>query len=238
MSVESYFIATSKRISGPVGLAVAFVAFEALLFAFVDRPIAAYTHALDTSAHGLIEFFRSITDLGKGAWYLWPCGVATILGAFLSRGQDVPPRYRRLFGYVGVRAFYIFAVIALSGIAANIIKPFVGRARPLLWLRDGIYGFDPFGHPYALWNSIPSGHTTTAFAFAFALAKLYPRATPVWYAYALCLALSRVMVDAHYLSDVCAGAMLAALTVELFTKHGMKPLSKVIFPIDKAPALL
>jgi membrane-associated phospholipid phosphatase len=67
---------------------------------------------------------------------------------------------------------------------------------------------------------------------AFSLAKLYPRGRMVWFSYALLLALSRIMVDAHYLSDVLAGVALAGATVWLFTKYGILPLSKVIFPID------
>ena len=80
---------------------------------------------------------------------------------------------------------------------------------------------------------MPSGHTTTAFALAFSLSTLYSRLRPLWFAYALVLATSRVMVDAHYLSDVVAGAMLGFLTVHLFTKYGIIQSWKVIFPIDR-----
>jgi membrane-associated phospholipid phosphatase len=83
---------------------------------------------------------------------------------------------------------------------------------------------------------MPSGHTTTAFALAFSLSFLYPRLRPLWFAYALVLAASRVMVDAHYLSDVCAGALLGWLTVWVFTKYGMIHVWKVIFPIDTSLA--
>jgi membrane-associated phospholipid phosphatase len=209
-----------------------FLALEVLLFLYADRPLAGYAKTLDETSHGLIEFFRSITDLGKGAWYLWPCGLATICCAFLSRGADVPSFYRRLSGYIGVRALFLFGTVGISGIAVNIIKPLLGRARPLLWLRDGLYGFEPFSYFTPLWNGMPSGHATTAFALAFSLAKLYPRGRPLWFAYALLLALSRLMVNAHYLSDVFAGVLLGWLTVRLFSQYGMSPLSKVIFPID------
>ncbi|MFA4993899.1 MAG: phosphatase PAP2 family protein [Bdellovibrionales bacterium] len=216
------------------GIAIAFVflIFEATLFLFVDKPLAEYMRALDETSRSLIDFFRAITDFGKGAWYLWPCGLATLFCAFLSRGSDVPVRYRRLSGYIGVRAFFLFATIGISGIVANIIKPLAGRARPLLWLRDGLYGFEPFTMLNSLWNGMPSGHSTTAFALAFSLAFLYPRGRIIWFSYAFLLSLSRIMVNAHYLSDICAGAMLAWLTVGLFKRHGMGLLSKIIFPID------
>ena len=212
--------------------AIGFFLFEGLLFLYVDRPLAAYTHELDSSAHGVIDFFRSITDLGKSKWYLWPCGLATIFCGFLTRGKDVAPAYRRLCAYIGVRAFFLFATIALSGILADIVKPFAGRARPKLWLDNQIYGFDPFNTHGFLWNGMPSGHTTTAFALAFSLSVFYPRLRLLWFAFAVVLGASRIMVDAHYLSDVCAGAMLGWLTVHVFVNRGMLHWWKVIFPID------
>jgi len=176
----------------------------------VDRPLAEYVKALDGTSHGLIDFFRSFTDFGKASWYLWPSGISVIFCSFLSRGEDVPPRYRRLFGYVGIRALFLFGAVGVSGIVADILKVLAGRARPLLWLKDWVYGFEP-GALSFLWHGMPSGHAATAFAVAFCLVKMYPRWQALWFACALLLASSRVMVDAHYLSDVLAGAALGWL---------------------------
>ena len=211
--------------------ALGFLLFETVLFLYVDRPLAAYTRELDGSAHSVIDFFRAITDFGKSKWYLVSCGLAAIFCGFLVRGKDVRPVYRRLSAYVGARAFFLFATIALSGILADIVKPLAGRARPKLWLDNQIYGFDPFNAQGYIWNGMPSGHTTTAFALAFSLSVFYPRLRVLWFAFALLLAASRVMVDAHYLSDVCAGALLGWLTVHLFVKYGIIHVWKVIFPI-------
>jgi membrane-associated phospholipid phosphatase len=212
--------------------AAGFLALEAALFAFGDRPLALYTKGLDTRSHELIEFFRSITDYAKGAWYLWPGAVAILVCGFVSRGREVPEAYRKLCGYLGVRALFIFGAVALSGIVVDLLKPIVGRARPKLLLSEGIYGFEPFIGFKSAWNSMPSGHSATAFAVAFCLIKLYPRATPLWAFFAFLLAGSRIMVDAHYLSDVLAGALLGWLIAEAFWNHGISPLAKVIFPID------
>ncbi len=222
---------TGRMIQG-ILLVAGFLLFETAMFLYADRPLAAYAKMLDHTDPALTDFFRSITDFGKSKWYLWPCGLATIFCSFLSRGKDVKTGYRRLCGYIGVRAFFLFGTIGISGIVADIIKPLAGRARPLLWLRDGIYGFSPFTRAGFLWNAMPSGHTTTAFALAFSLSLLYPRGRPLWFTYALLLGASRIMVDAHYLSDVCAGAVLGWMTVRLFAKYGMPCLGKVIFPID------
>jgi membrane-associated phospholipid phosphatase len=213
---------------------IAFALIEYIFYVAVDRQLALYASILEDTRPPLIKFFKRITDLGKSQWYLWPCGIATIFCAFLARGKDVAPRYRRLFSYVGVRTLFLFATIALSGIVADIIKPIVGRARPPLWLHDAVYGFKPFTHGF-IWNSMPSGHATTAFALACSLAIFYPRLRILWFAYALLLAASRVMVDVHYLSDVVAGALLGWLTVRLFFKYGMIHAWQVIFPIDSPP---
>lgn len=212
---------------------LAFLAIESLLFGVVDRPLSDYAKRLGDEEHEAVRFFSAITHLGKGAWYLWPTGIATLFCAFLSRGQDIPARYRHLFGYIGTRALFLFATIGISGILVNVIKPFIGRARPVLWIREGLYGFEPLSFFVSVWNSMPSGHTTTAFALAFSLSKLYPKISWVWIGYGVLLGLSRVMVNAHYLSDVLAGAVLGWLVTELFYKHGSSPLLKIIFPIDK-----
>ena len=214
---------------------IGFLLVEYLLYQYADRPMADYVKSLDRTSQELIDSFRRITDLGKSKGYLIVCGIAALLCGFLSRGKDVEPRYRKLFAYIGARALFIFIPIALSGIMADIIKPIAGRARPALWLNNSIYGFDPFNGQGFLWNGMPSGHATTAFALACSLSLLYPRLRVLWFAYALVLAASRVMVDAHYLSDVCAGALLGWLTVRFVAKYGINPIYK-IFPIDMPPS--
>jgi undecaprenyl-diphosphatase len=208
-----------------------FIVGEVFLYLFLDKPTALFFANAEIVRTPHVEFFRHITDLGLGKWYLYPCGLTALFCAFLSRGQDVLPPLRRLFGYVGVRALFLFVTIALSGIIADIIKPLAGRARPGLWLNNGIYGFFP-GTFDAHWNGMPSGHTTTAFALACSLSIFYRRLRILWFGYALMLAASRIIIDAHYISDVCAGAALGWLTVRLVHKHVITPLSKVVFPID------
>jgi undecaprenyl-diphosphatase len=56
--------------------------------------------------------------------------------------------------------------------------------------------------------SLPSGHATTAFAALVAFGTLWPRSRTLWLVYALLIAVSRVVVTAHYPSDVLAGALV------------------------------
>jgi undecaprenyl-diphosphatase len=59
--------------------------------------------------------------------------------------------------------------------------------------------------------SFPSGHSTTAFAVAITLGSFYPEIMPVLLALAANVAISRVVVGMHFLSDVLVGSGMGAL---------------------------
>jgi undecaprenyl-diphosphatase len=59
--------------------------------------------------------------------------------------------------------------------------------------------------------SMPSGHTTTAFAAAMAIGLLWPRSRPFMWTYALLIGLSRIVTTAHFPSDVLAGATVGVV---------------------------
>jgi len=59
--------------------------------------------------------------------------------------------------------------------------------------------------------SFPSGHSTTAFAAALAFGSFYPEIMPWLLLLAANVAISRVIVGMHFLSDVLAGAGMGAL---------------------------
>ena len=59
--------------------------------------------------------------------------------------------------------------------------------------------------------SFPSGHSTTAFAVALALGSFYPEIMPVLLVLAVNVAISRVVVGMHFLSDVLVGSGAGAL---------------------------
>jgi len=59
--------------------------------------------------------------------------------------------------------------------------------------------------------SFPSGHTITAFAVAVTFAQFFPVLTPVMLFLAVSIALSRILLGMHFLSDVLAGAVLGTV---------------------------
>jgi membrane-associated phospholipid phosphatase len=78
----------------------------------------------------------------------------------------------------------------------------------------GPFAYVPFSWR-AEYASMPSGHATTAVAVAVALGALWPRARPLLWVYALAIAASRVIIAAHYPSDVIAGACLGGFAAFL-----------------------
>ena len=56
--------------------------------------------------------------------------------------------------------------------------------------------------------SFPSGHTITAFAVAIALGEFYPALLPALLFCALSIAVSRILLGMHFLSDVVVAALL------------------------------
>jgi undecaprenyl-diphosphatase len=105
------------------------------------------------------------------------------------------PRFQAL-GAAGVSA-------ALSILLFGWLKRLTGRRRPCqiephCWAT--LLPPDRF--------SFPSGHTMTAFAVAIPMALFYPTLAIGLFFCALSIAMSRILLGMHFLSDVVAGALI------------------------------
>jgi membrane-associated phospholipid phosphatase len=119
------------------------------------------------------------------------------------------------------RALLLAAVPTAGGIADEVLKLVLRRERP--GLHDGVYVFRAFGdRPFADVDfGLPSSEAVVAFSAAWLLCRLYPKAWPVWIALAAGCAMARVLAQAHFLSDVTVGAVVAyALVAAIWTKWG------------------
>jgi membrane-associated phospholipid phosphatase len=154
--------------------------------------------------------FGAISQAGKSHW-LFALSIFTIGYGLYRRERSTRPRLRAGWGVVASRGLYFFAVMAFSGIAAQIVKHLVGRARPYLINVDGPFHFDFFSLK-AVEASFPSGHTATVFAGLTALTLLWPRLGPAFLIVALPVAASRIVLGAHYPSDVFGGAFLGLVS--------------------------
>lgn len=153
----------------------------------------------------VVGVFEDISDLGRSGYILIPVALAMVwIAALLRPGLDRISR-AVLAAFV-VRLGFVFVAVGLPGLVATIIKRWIGRVRPS---ELGPWAYQPLSWR-AEWASLPSGHTVTAFAALVAIGAVWPAVRPWLWIYALLIALSRVIVSAHFPSDVIAGAAFGA----------------------------
>ncbi|CAK0739523.1 membrane hypothetical protein [uncultured Gammaproteobacteria bacterium] len=191
-------------------LAVAF-----LILALIAAPIAfkidpALSQAMRRLPEPMIDVFRLITRAGEAKWMLIPLGLATVM-LMLAGVSKRASAFRDGSLTIGRRVGFVFASIAISGLLGDLLK-LLGRSRPKLLEQQQIYGFFPPGFQ-ADYQSFPSGHAIHAVALAVAVALVAPRWRWPLLIAGGAVAASRVIVNAHYLSDVLAGMALAVTVV-------------------------
>lgn len=103
------------------------------------------------------------------------------------------------------------ASLIASGLITPVLKLAFGRSRPRL--DEGTHRFQPFNGGNNAYASFPSGHATQAFAVASVVAAHYE---PLWikataYGVASLVGYSRMYHNAHFASDVLAGAAIGSL---------------------------
>jgi membrane-associated phospholipid phosphatase len=106
---------------------------------------------------------------------------------------------------VRVAGRHVAQAVAYAGLVTTVAKFAIGRERPLF--DEGQYVFAPFTFDDRYF-SLPSGHSTLAFAVSSSLAADIdePAATVALYGLATITALSRIYSDRHWTSDVLLGA--------------------------------
>lgn len=182
--------------------AVAGLALVGFAMLVLDVPGVRFAQSLPL---WVVDTFNEITDFGKSGWFLIPIGGVIMLAAILAT-----PATGRFTNFVltslVVRLYYVFVAIALPSLFVTIIKRLIGRVRPS---ELGPFAYVPWSWKPAF-ASMPSGHATTAAAAALAVGALWPKArVPMWIYAALIMA-SRVIIEAHYVSDVIAAAFVGA----------------------------
>lgn len=109
--------------------------------------------------------------------------------------------------------FFAMAYI-LTFILLTVFKCGLARYRPELYFTQGLYGFHFFSLKHA-WLSMPSGHAASAFGGLLALARIINKrwVTYLFTLLAIVIALSRIVIVAHYPSDIIFGAYVGILAV-------------------------
>ncbi len=163
-----------------------------------------YLHIIDSGVydHGAGRMFRTM-----GFWPFWLL-VAAGLG---------------LAG-AGRRTAWLMALVpGVSGLVGELLKMLIRRERP--GLHAGAYVFRPFhDQPFSTTRfGLPSSEVMVAFGAAWLLCRLYPRGWPVWTLLAAGCAVTRLMVQAHFLSDVVTGTVMAYAVVALMWRRWGPP---------------
>ncbi|HET7152005.1 MAG TPA: phosphatase PAP2 family protein [Candidatus Acidoferrum sp.] len=127
------------------------------------------------------------TRLGDGwVWY----GLGLLLLAFGG-----PQRFAAV-GAAGAAA--VLGILLFMGLKRLSQRPRPCQIEPHCWSK--VLPPDQF--------SFPSGHTMTAFSIALVISYFYPSLEGALFFLALSIAVSRIVLGMHFLSDVLAGVVL------------------------------
>jgi membrane-associated phospholipid phosphatase len=151
---------------------------------------------------------RILTDFGDDAYVLWCLLAAMIVVAMLGPLLHGAMRTRVL--RLGTHVQYLFLAVLLPVVFAEGIKWIVGRGRPFVGGKANPFNFAPFTGTEAYF-SFPSAHSVTAFALAFAIGAVWPRARLPMFLYAGTISATRLVLLAHHPSDVAGGAVIGLI---------------------------
>src|SRR4030066_710436 len=178
---------------------------------------------IDNLVTGSVEFVKSpylndimswLSYLGKGWIQALFCLILIAIGLIIKKDEKIVNA-----GKMGIYA------VAASGILSQIIKHIIGRPRPKVLEAFGftlgpsiIPGFDSF----------PSGHATSSFAFAYTLSTFFPWTRYILYGYALLVCISRIYVGAHFPTGSFGGYFLGTWTGRMVAAKGIEGLKEAV----------
>ena len=171
-----------------------FIIIAIFSYFYFDKSIAYYFSTnLDSHLHHIVNIF---TKLGDSFYYI----IISLFIYIITKSR-----------FIEKTALLVFSSTVISGILINIIKIIFARYRPPMLLEHHLYGFKTFDIGYLV-NSFPSGHATTAFSVYVSLALVFPKFKYFFIGIAIFIALSRVLLCVHYLSDVMIGGVIGTAT--------------------------
>jgi len=183
-----------------------------LLILFFDQPLARFIHG---HFGGGAPFFAALTATADKIHDALMTHVAGLPIIFLALGLAFAiGRYA-----LKRRGATIFLILLLthefSMVLANVLKGSVHRLRPEVQFSTGYSG-------YGLWatgphnDSFPSSHTAVYFSLFWPLAVAYPRWRGPLLVLPGLIGLGRLVLGAHYLSDVWFSIWLVVALTFLF----------------------
>jgi lipid A 4'-phosphatase len=161
------------------------------------------------------QFFVKITVVGDSFWVFLSSSLVCFY-CFFFKKNDI------FFKKIFVNSSFLFSATLITGLLTQIIKHLVGRARP----NHSASEFFNFFNFDSIFHSFPSGHTSTIFLVALVFSMFTPKLKYFYFCCAGVIGLSRVIVGAHFLTDIMGGAILAyigyKITLSFFNKIKIK----------------
>ena len=148
------------------------------------------------------SFFHTATKFGDSLYYLL---IIMFFFLVLRTKKKISPIFKNLYDL----NIFVFYNIAISGIITQILKHLIGRPRPkIMFLEDETFGLNFFTFN-SDFHSFPSGHASTIFSIVFVFYFLFPGIKKYLISVGIFIALTRVVIGAHYLSDIIAGCAIS-----------------------------
>ncbi len=159
----------------------------------------------------LKEFFVNITTLGDSFWYFLICILSIV---FLFIYEKVQNKLSISLKEIKKISYFTLFSLLFTGVVTQTIKHVVGRPRPNHTNIDYAFDFEFFSLESA-YHSFPSGHTSTIFLLAIIFSVLIPKLKYFFYIFSSVIAFSRVVVGAHFFTDVIAGVFVAVICFKI-----------------------
>jgi membrane-associated phospholipid phosphatase len=178
-------------------IAIVYLVAIGICILFIDKPLAYF---FLKSPPFLVTICKGINLLIAPAInvLLWP--IIFYVAYFLIQKKKL-----------GDRLLLIALSVNVANLIVFLLKRVFGRYRPDLLFSEELYGFHLFT-TQKFFLSFPSAHAVTLAAILFSILCFYPRYFYLFTLLGLFISLSRVIVEAHYLSDVIAAFLIGMLT--------------------------
>ena len=161
----------------------------------------------------LKDFFKQITVLGDSKWYFVSSFLVIIFCYFIKK-TNYYHNYKNIIKVCNNFSIFLSLSLITAGLITQLLKHIVGRPRPNYTLFDGSLEFN-FFNLNSEFHSFPSGHTSTIFVVALVASFLLPKLKYFFISLAGVIAFSRIVVGAHFFTDVLGGITVSYLGVKL-----------------------
>ena len=174
--------------------------------------------------HAVDEFARDYKWLAHATYVFETIGVVLYAAAVVVLWLATEPGEERRW-----------KIAALSGAASAGLALLINQAIAQIWHRPRPYEAHP--QVYHLTKShdpsFPSDHASAAFGIAFGIYFIDRRVGKFFLAVAALIGFGRLLVGAHYLTDVLASVVVAAIAAGVIVRFGMPLLIRVVLLLER-----